>query len=72
MSNVKVVPDKDFTLKILVNIFNVLIWINRKKLNKFVPLFFPVHSRKGDIGEWGVEKKEEKITALGEIGSSLI
>ena len=39
----------------------------KKTLNKFVPLFFPVHRRKGDIGEGGLRRRI-RIIALGEIG----
>ena len=47
-----------------MSIFELMEKKKKKTLNKFVPLFFPVHSRKGDIGEGGVEK-EDKDNCIG-------
>ena len=47
-----------------MSLFELMEKKRKKTLNKFVPLFFPVHSRKGDIGEGGVEK-EDKDNCIG-------
>ena len=37
----------------------------KKLLTNLYTCFFPVQSRKGDIGEGGVEKKEGKDNCIG-------